>query len=106
MESGFKENQLSYMLVLRLVPLFPFWLVNLVPAFLNVSPRSYFIGTLLGMVPGSLIYASVGNGLNTIMDSQIEPDIEIMYSPQIIIPLLGLAILALLPVVYKRIYRG
>ncbi|MBO6784900.1 MAG: TVP38/TMEM64 family protein, partial [Alphaproteobacteria bacterium] len=45
MEEGFRENALSYLLFLRLIPLFPFWLVNLVPAFLGVSTVTYVIGT-------------------------------------------------------------
>ncbi len=102
MESGFKKNQLSYMLVLRLIPLFPFWLVNLVPAFLNVSPRSYFIGTFLGMMPGAFVYASVGNGFGAVVDSQIELNMDIIYSPKILFPIMSLAILLLLPVVYKK----
>jgi uncharacterized membrane protein YdjX (TVP38/TMEM64 family) len=101
MEAGFKENELSYMLVLRLVPLFPFWLINLVPAFLDVTPRAYLIGTLLGMIPGALVYASVGNGLSAIFESGIEPDIGIIFSPNIIIPIIGLTFLALIPVFYK-----
>ena len=101
MEAGFKENQLSYMLVLRLVPLFPFWLINLVPAFLDVTPRSYLIGTFLGMIPGALVYASVGNGLSAIFESGTEPDIGIIFSPNIIIPIIGLTFLALIPVFYK-----
>ena len=51
MEEGFQENALSYLLVLRLVPLFPFFVVNLVPAFLGVSLSVYFIGTFLGIIP-------------------------------------------------------
>lgn len=102
MENGFKENPLNYMLVLRLVPLFPFWLVNLVPAFLNVSPNTYVIGTLVGMIPGALVYASVGSGLGTVFESGTEPDIGIIFSPNIFIPLIGLAILVLVPVIYKK----
>ena len=105
MGSGFKENQLSYMLVLRLVPLFPFWLINIVPAVLDVSPRSYFIGTLLGMIPGAFVYASVGNGLSSIVETQIELDIGIIYTPQVLAPIIGLAILILLPIVYKNIAK-
>ena len=102
MEAGFKKNQLSYMLVLRLVPLFPFWLVNLVPAFLDVLPRTYLIGTLLGMIPGALVYASVGNGLSAVFESGTEPDIGIIFSPNILIPILGLAVLAFIPVFFKK----
>ena len=62
MEEGFQENALSYLLVLRLVPLFPFFVVNLVPAFLGVSLGVYFIGTFLGIIPGSFVFASVAQG--------------------------------------------
>ena len=102
MESGFKKNQLSYMLVLRLVPLFPFWLVNLVPALLDVSLRTYLIGTFLGMIPGAFVYASVGNGLSAFFKSGTEPDIGIIFSPNILIPILGLAVLAFIPVFLNK----
>ncbi len=106
MEDGFKENQLSYMLILRLVPLFPFWLVNLVPAFLNVTTRIYIFGTLFGMIPGALVYASVGNGLGTVFESGVEPNLGIIFSPEILIPIIGLALLALIPVVYKKVSKS
>jgi uncharacterized membrane protein YdjX (TVP38/TMEM64 family) len=106
MEVGFKENQLSYMLVLRLVPMFPFWLVNLVPAFLDVSPRIYVSGTLFGMIPGALVYASVGNGLSTVFESGSEPDLGIIFSPNLFIPIMGLAALALIPVIYKKFSKA
>ena len=68
MEKGFQENALSYLLVLRLIPLFPFWLVNLVPALLGVPLRTYVIGTALGIIPGTFVFASVGNGLGTLLE--------------------------------------
>jgi uncharacterized membrane protein YdjX (TVP38/TMEM64 family) len=106
MEAGFTENQLSYMLILRLVPLFPFWLVNLVPAFLNVSLRVYIIGTFFGMIPGGLVYASVGNGLSSVFDSGAEPDLGIIFRPEILTPIIGLAMLALIPVIYKKFSKS
>ncbi|MBC8269851.1 MAG: TVP38/TMEM64 family protein [Rhodospirillaceae bacterium] len=106
MEAGFKENQLSYMLVLRLVPLFPFWLVNLVPAFLNVSLRIYLLGTFFGMIPGALVYASVGNGLGVVFEGGGEPDLGIILAPEILIPIIGLAALALIPVIYKKFIKS
>ena len=60
LQAGFKENALSYMLVLRLVPLFPFFVVNLVPAFLGVPFRTYLIGTFFGIIPGSLAFTYAG----------------------------------------------
>lgn len=106
MEAGFRENQLSYMLVLRLVPLFPFWLVNLVPAFLGVTLRVYVAGTLFGMIPGALVYAGVGNGLGAVFEGGGEPDLGLIFRSEILLPILGLAALALIPVVYKRFSRN
>ncbi len=103
MESGFNENALSYMFVLRLVPLFPFWLVNLVPAFLGVTVRTYIIGTFFGIMPGSLVYASVGNGLGAVFEQGGKPDLGIIFEPAVLGPILGLAALSLIPVIYKRV---
>ncbi|MEP4380101.1 MAG: VTT domain-containing protein [Alphaproteobacteria bacterium] len=103
MEGGFRENALSYLLVLRLIPLFPFWLVNLVPAFLGVSTTTYVIGTFVGIIPGTFVYASVGNGLGALIDAGQDPDLGIIFRPEILGPLIGLAVLALLPVIYKRV---
>ena len=103
MEAGFRENELTYMFVLRLVPLFPFWLVNLVPAFLGVSTTTYIVGTFIGIIPGTFVYASVGNGLGALIDAGQDPDLGIIFRPEILGPLIGLAVLALLPVIYKRL---
>lgn len=102
MEAGFRENELSYMFVLRLVPLFPFFLVNLAPAFLGVSPRTYVIATLFGIIPGTFVYTLVGNGLGAVFDAGGTPDLGIIFKPEILFPILGLALLALIPVAYKR----
>lgn len=102
MEKGFREHALSYLLFLRLIPAFPFWLVNLVPAFLGVPLSTYFIGTLLGIIPGSVIYASVGSGLGAVFDAGETPDLGIIFEPEILLPIIGLAVLALLPIAYKK----
>lgn len=106
MERGFKDNALSYLLFLRLIPIFPFWLVNLVPAFLGVPLKIYVIGTVLGIIPGSVVYASVGNGLGALFDVGETPDLGIIFVPEILIPLIGLAVLALLPVAYKKFRKA
>jgi uncharacterized membrane protein YdjX (TVP38/TMEM64 family) len=106
MEAGFRENALNYLLFLRLIPVFPFWLVNLVPAFLGVPLTTYVTATLLGIIPGSLVYASVGNGLGTVFETGGRPDLGIIFEPEIILPILGLALLAILPVAYKKIRAG
>jgi len=102
MEDGFRENAFSYLLFLRLVPAFPFWLVNLVPAFLGVSLKTYVIATFIGIIPGSAVYASVGNGLGAVFDAGQTPDLGIIFRPEILLPIIGLAVLALLPVIYTK----
>ncbi len=105
MEDGFRKNALSYLLVLRLIPLFPFWLVNLVPALLGVSTTTYVFATFFGIIPGTFVYASVGNGLGALFDAGNDPDLGIIFEPQFFAPLVGLAVLAILPVLYKK-YQG
>jgi uncharacterized membrane protein YdjX (TVP38/TMEM64 family) len=106
MEAGFRDNALNYLLFLRLIPLFPFWLVNLVPAFLGVPLRTYLVATCIGIIPGSLVYASVGNGLGAVFEAGGTPDLGIIFRPQIMLPIVGLAILAILPVAYKKFKAG
>ncbi|MBT5416284.1 MAG: TVP38/TMEM64 family protein [Rhodospirillaceae bacterium] len=106
MEEGFRRNALSYLLVLRLVPLFPFWMVNLVPAFLGVNLRTYLIGTFLGIIPGGFVYASVGNGLGAVFDAGGTPDLGIIFEPEILIPIIGLALLSLLPIAYRMVRKA
>jgi uncharacterized membrane protein YdjX (TVP38/TMEM64 family) len=103
MQDGFQEGALSYLLVLRLVPLFPFFLVNLVPAFLGVSLRVYVVGTFIGIIPGTFVFATVGAGLGSVFDQGGEFSAAGILTPQIITALIGLAVLALIPVVYKKI---
>ena len=106
METGFQENALSYLLVLRLIPLFPFFIVNLFPAFLGVHLRTYVLATFVGIIPGSLVYASVGAGLGSVFDRSEAFSPSSVLTPQIAVALVGLAILALLPVVYRRLRAG
>lgn len=105
MESGFQENAFSYLLVLRLIPLFPFFLVNIVPAFLGVGLRTYAIATFVGIIPGSFVFTSVGAGLGSIFDSMEAFDPAAALTPQVITALIGLAILSMLPVAYKALKR-
>jgi uncharacterized membrane protein YdjX (TVP38/TMEM64 family) len=102
MEKGLQENALSYLLVLRLVPIFPFFIVNIVPALLGVPLRIYALGTLVGIIPGTFVYASVGAGLGSILDRGETPDFGIIFDPAVLLPLVALSLLALLPVAYRR----
>jgi uncharacterized membrane protein YdjX (TVP38/TMEM64 family) len=101
LHDGFQANAFSYLLFLRLVPAFPFFVVNLVPAFLGVRLRTFILATFIGIVPGTFVYSSVGAGLRTLLDSNGEFSLGGVLTPQILTALIGLALLSLLPVAYK-----
>ncbi len=103
MERGFRENAMSYLLVLRLIPVLPFWVVNLVPAFLGVPLRTYVLATALGIAPAGFVFSLAGAGLGGIFDRGETFTAASVLTPEIVAALAGLAILALLPVVYGRI---
>ena len=105
MEAGFNENPLSYMLILRLVPAFPFWLVNLVPAFLGVRLSTYVIGTFFGIIPGTVVYALIGDGAGAVLEAGGDIDLGIVFAPRFLAPIIGLAALAAIPIVYRRVKR-
>ena len=63
---GFSENAFNYLLFLRLIPVFPFWLVNLAPAFTDIPLRTYVLATAIGIVPGTFVYANLGKSLGSI----------------------------------------
>ncbi|TAJ86368.1 MAG: TVP38/TMEM64 family protein [Reyranella sp.] len=102
LEDGFRHDDFSYLLFLRLVPVFPFWLINIVPALLGMPIRRYVLATMLGIVPASIIYSGLGAGLGAMLKRGEQPNLGIIFEWHILLPLLGLAVLALLPVVFAR----
>jgi len=102
MQAGFSDNALSYMFVLRLVPLFPFFLVNLAPAFLGVSLRVYVIATFFGIMPATFVFALAGSGLGSVLEQGGDISLAGVMTPEIMAAFGGLALLALIPVVYKK----
>ena len=101
LEAGFRRNSLSYMIVLRLVPVLPFAAINIVCAVLDAPLRMFALATFLGIIPSSLIYASIGDTLGNIAGGQIALDARILLEWRFLLPLCGLALLALAPVVYR-----
>lgn len=106
LEEGFKRDSFNYLLFLRLVPIFPFWLINIVPALLGMPLGPYALATLIGIVPGALVYTSVGAGLGALIAQGQPPDPGIIFEWHILLPLLGLAVLALVPVLYSHLRSG
>jgi uncharacterized membrane protein YdjX (TVP38/TMEM64 family) len=96
-QEGFAKNAFSYLLTLRLIPLFPFFVVNLVSGLTRVNVWTYVAATAIGIIPGSFVYAYAGRQLGTINS------LKEIASPNIIGAFVLLGLLALVPVVYKKI---
>jgi uncharacterized membrane protein YdjX (TVP38/TMEM64 family) len=88
---------------IRLVPAVPFFVANLIPAFLSVPLYRFVISTFLGIIPGSLIYSSVGAGLGEVFARGETPDLGVIFEPHILLPILGLSALSLLPIFVKAV---
>lgn len=102
-KDGIDENQWSMLFIIRLVPAVPFFLANLIPAFLEVPLHRYVISTFIGIIPGTLVFTSVGAGLGAVFAAGQTPDLGIIFEPHILLPILGLSVLSLLPVVIKAL---
>ena len=92
----------KYIIFLFFFFYFPFFVVNLLPAFLGVRPRIYLVGTFLGIIPGPLVYAVFGSGLGKIFASGESFSLDSVFSPEIIAGLAALGLLSMIPIVYKR----
>jgi len=91
--------------LMRLVPVVPFFVANLVPALVGVPLSRFVISTALGILPGGLVYTSVGSGLGAVFAAGETPDLSVIFSPPVLLPLVGLSVLAALPVALKAL-RG
>ncbi|UOM33461.1 TVP38/TMEM64 family protein [Acuticoccus sp. I52.16.1] len=115
---GFTENAFHYLLFLRLVPLFPFWLVNVAPALFEVPVRTYVLATAIGIIPGTLAYTLVGNGLGGLIAAQeranpgcVEAgtcriELSALLTPGLLAAIVALSAAALIPVAVKRWRRA
>ena len=103
--SGLRGRAFSYLLILRLVPIFPFSLVNLLSAAAGVPFVTFAAATLLGIVPSTVIYATAGNAARTLALGELSPGVELFLRPDFIGPALGILVLALLPFAVRRFRR-
>ena len=103
LESRFREGEIGFLLIMRLVPAVPFFVANLIPAFLGVRLFTFFWTTLAGIVPGTMVFVSVGAGLDEQFSRGEAPDIGVIFQPHVLGPLLGLALLSALPMIFRKL---
>lgn len=102
LREGLARNEISVLLLLRLVPAVPFFVANLLPAFVGVSLWNFTWTTALGIIPGAVVYTWIGVGLGAVFDRGGEPDLSLLWEPHVIGPILGLCLLAALPMILRR----
>ena len=100
-KSGLDENEVSFLLLMRLVPAFPFFVANLVPALVGTKLRTFAWTTFVGIIPGGVVYTWVGSGLGEVFARGETPDLGIIFDPKILGPILALCALSALPIVLK-----
>ena len=104
-KQGLREHEVSVLLLMRLVPAVPFFVANLLPALVGVRFVNFACTTVLGIIPGTLVFTWIGVGLGEVFDRGEDPDLSLLWEPQVIGPILGLCLLAALPIVIKTV-RG
>lgn len=104
-KTGIDETQWEMLFLMRLIPAVPFFVANLIPALVGVPLSRFAITTFIGIIPGALVYTSVGAGLGDVFARGETPNLGIIFEPQVLLPILGLCALALLPIVLKLV-RG
>lgn len=103
LQEGLRRNAFSYILTLRLIPVVPLFVINIAAGLVALPLRTFVIASLIGMAPGSLVYAGLGAGLGAVFAKGQQPNLRLIFEPQILYPLLGLAALSLLPVLWQAI---
>ncbi|MBY0560454.1 TVP38/TMEM64 family protein [Hyphomicrobium sp.] len=101
LSEGFSRNAFNYLLFLRLVPAFPFWVVNLAPAILGMRLLPYIVATGIGIIPGTFVFSAFGASLGTVFDAGREVHLKDVLSPTLIAGLVVLGFLSLLPILLK-----
>lgn len=104
-KDGIDDNQWSVLFLMRLVPAVPFFVANLLPALVGVPLFRFVVTTFLGIIPGAIVYTSVGAGLGEVFARGEVPNLGIIFEPHILLPILGLAALAALPIAIKYIAK-
>lgn len=105
METGFHEHRVSYLLFLRIVPIFPFWVVNIAAAFFGTPLKTFLWTTAIGIAPAAFVYSQAGAGLGAIFDEGKQFSFNAVFNWKLRIALIGVGFLALLPILIKRLKR-
>ena len=99
---GVGQGAFGYILTLRLIPLAPFWLVNVAAALAHVPLRAYALATFIGLMPATFIYSGIGSGIGALVARGETPDLGVIFEPRVLLPLVALGLLSLVTTLYQR----
>ena len=103
--NGFRENAFNYILMFRLLPIFPCWISNIAAGAMGVPVSTFILATVLGVTPACVIYVMAGRGLESFFATNQNLSLAAFLTPSLLIPLLALAILSVIPVFYKGVKK-
>ncbi|MGM0439506.1 MAG: TVP38/TMEM64 family protein [Chlamydiota bacterium] len=102
MKNGFNDDAISYLLFLRMIPIFPFWLINIAPAVFDVSLKVFFWTTFLGVIPGTFVFTQTGTGIGAILESEEPLSVQALFNTDVKIALAALGVFILVPTFIKK----
>lgn len=102
LKAKLQENEVSILLMLRLIPVVPFFAVNVISALVDVKLKNFAFSTFFGIIPGALVFTWIGVGIGELFNQSATPDLSIIWSPNIIGPLIGLSLLAGAPLIFRK----
>lgn len=100
--AALRRDGFSYLLAIRLVPVFPFWLVNLAASVSGMPLRTFVLATSIGIIPGTAVFSSLGAGVGSVLAAGQTPNLSVVFSAPVLGPLVGLAVLSLAPIAWKK----
>ena len=102
---GVQNGAFGYILTLRLIPVVPFWFVNVAAALAGTAIRPYIAATFIGIIPATFIFSGIGAGIGGVVADGGTPDLGVIFEPRVLGPLIALALLALGTTVYRGMRR-
>jgi uncharacterized membrane protein YdjX (TVP38/TMEM64 family) len=106
---GFTKNAFYYLLILRIAPIFPFFIVNIVPVLFNMKLKDYVLATFIGIIPGTFAYTWLGKGVGSVLDAAkkngVTPKVSDLVTPEITIAFFALAVVAAMPLLIKKMKK-
>ncbi len=103
LKRALRQNEIEVLLLLRLVPAVPFFVANLLPAMVGVKFRNFLWTTALGIIPGAIVFTWIGVGVGAVFDRGEDPDLSLLWEPHVLGPILGLCMLAVMPIIVKSL---